>query len=91
MVSLPYAELSQFDEEALMGRLVVNNAMTVNGARGAGPGPMGGWCWMLTAIGLAGAVPGGGRDGAGTQDLRGLAAVWPQLADDPNLGVFAAG
>src|SRR6266508_1457900 len=33
---------------------------------------MGGWCWTLTATTCRWAVPGGRRDGAGTQDLRGL-------------------
>jgi hypothetical protein len=38
---------------------------------------------------LAGAVPRGGRDAAGRKTYEGLAAVWPQLVDDPTLGLFA--
>jgi dihydrofolate reductase len=74
-----------------MGRLVVNNAMTVNGAFEAPvPGPDG---WLvLDADGnqvsleqflVADAMV------LGRKTYQGLAAVWPQLADNPTLGPFA--
>jgi dihydrofolate reductase len=73
-----------------MGRLVVNNAMSVNGAFEA-PTPEE-WLvldpdsnqvslWQLLA---ADAMV------LGRKTYEGLAAVWPTLADDPAMGVLAA-
>jgi dihydrofolate reductase len=73
-----------------MGRLVVNNAMTVNGAFEA-PSPEE-WLVLdpdsnqvsLEQFLVADAMV------LGRKTYEGLAAVWPTLADDPALGVFAA-
>ena len=72
-----------------MGRLVINDAMSVNGAFEA-PAP-GKWFVLDADSGdasqeqllLADAMV------LGRKTYEGLAAVWPQLADDPTLGVFA--
>ena len=72
-----------------MGRLVVNNAMTVNGAFEA-PDP-GKWLVLdddssdasLEQLVLAEAMV------LGRKTYEGLAAVWPTLADDPSMGVMA--
>jgi dihydrofolate reductase len=72
-----------------MGRLVVNNAMTVNGAFEA-PSPEE-WLVLdadsnnvsLEQFLVADAMV------LGRKTYQGLAAVWPQLVDDPTLGVFA--
>jgi dihydrofolate reductase len=74
-----------------MGRLVVNNAMSVNGAFEAPQPPPGGWLVLdddsnrvsLDQFLVADAMV------LGRKTYEGLAAVWPTLADDPNLGVFA--
>jgi dihydrofolate reductase len=73
-----------------MGRLVINNAMTVNGAFEA-PSPD---KWLvldadsdnvsLEQVLVADALV------LGSKTYEGLAAVWPQLADDPTFGVTAA-
>jgi dihydrofolate reductase len=74
-----------------MGRLVVNNAMTVNGAFEAPVPEPDGWL-VLDADGnqvsleqflVADAMV------LGRKTYEGLAAVWPQLADNPTLGLFA--
>jgi dihydrofolate reductase len=72
-----------------MGRLVINNAMTVNGAFEA-PSPDE-WLVLdsdsnnvsLKQFLVADAMV------LGRKTYEGLAAVWPQLADDPTLGLFA--
>jgi dihydrofolate reductase len=72
-----------------MGRLVINNAMTVNGAFEA-PSPDE-WLVLdsdsnnvsLEQFVVADAMV------LGRKTYEGLAAVWPQLADDPTLGLFA--
>jgi dihydrofolate reductase len=72
-----------------VGRLVVNNAMTVNGAFEA-PSPDE-WLVLdpdssnvsLEQFLVADAMV------LGRKTYEGLAAVWPQLADDPTLGTFA--
>ena len=72
-----------------MGRLVINNAMTVNGAFEA-PSPDE-WLVLdpdsntvsLEQFLVADAMV------LGRKTYEGLAAVWPQLVDDPTLGVFA--
>jgi dihydrofolate reductase len=72
-----------------MARLVINNAMTVNGAFEA-PSPDE-WLVLdpdsnnvsLEQFLVADAMV------LGRKTYEGLAAVWPQLVDDPNLGLFA--
>jgi dihydrofolate reductase len=72
-----------------VGRLVVNKAMTVNGAFEA-PSPDE-WLVLdpdsnnvsLEQFLVADAMV------LGRKTYEGLAAVWPTLADDPTLGVFA--
>jgi dihydrofolate reductase len=72
-----------------MGRLVINNAITVNGAFEA-PSPEE-WLVLdpdsnnasLEQFLVADAMV------LGRKTYEGLAAVWPQLAGDPALGVFA--
>jgi dihydrofolate reductase len=74
-----------------MGRLAINNAMTVNGAFEAPAPEPDGWLVLdpdssnvsLEQFLVADAMV------LGRKTYEGLAAVWPQLADDPNLGVFA--
>jgi dihydrofolate reductase len=74
-----------------MGRLVINNAMTVNGAFEAPSPPPDGWLVLdadsnhasLEQVLVADAMV------LGHKTYEGLAAVWPQLADDPTLGLFA--
>jgi dihydrofolate reductase len=74
-----------------MGRLVINNAMTVNGAFEAPSPPPDGWLVLdadsnhasLEQVLVADAMV------LGHKTYEGLAAVWPQLANDPTLGLFA--
>jgi dihydrofolate reductase len=74
-----------------MGRLVVNNAMTVNGAFEAPAPEPDGWLVLdadsnqvsLEQLLVADAMV------LGRKTYEGLAAVWPTLADDPTVGVFA--
>jgi dihydrofolate reductase len=74
-----------------MGRLVVNNAITVNGAFEAPQPPPGGWLVLdddsnqvsLDQLVVADAMV------LGRKTYEGLAAVWPTLADDPAMGVIA--
>jgi dihydrofolate reductase len=74
-----------------VGRLVVNNAMTVNGAFEAPSPPPDGWLVLdpdsnqvtLDQLYVADAML------LGRKTYEGLAAVWPQLADDPALGRYA--
>jgi dihydrofolate reductase len=75
-----------------MGRLVVSNAMTVNGAFEAPSPEPDGWLVLdadsnqvaLEQFLVADAMV------LGRKTYEGLAAVWPRLADDPTMGVFAA-
>jgi dihydrofolate reductase len=75
-----------------MGRLVINNAMTVNGAFEAPSPEPDGWLVLdddsnnvaLEQLFVADAMV------LGYKTYEGLAAVWPTLADDPTMGVFAA-
>jgi dihydrofolate reductase len=74
-----------------VGRLIINNAMTVNGAFEAPSPPPDGWLvmdpdsnaaqleWLQAADALL----------LGSKTYEGLAAVWPQLVDDPTVGTFA--
>ena len=74
-----------------MGRLVVNNAMTVNGAFEAPSPEPDGWLVLdpdsnqvtLDQLYVSDAMV------LGRKTYEGLAAVWPQLGDDPALGVLA--
>jgi dihydrofolate reductase len=74
-----------------MGRLVVNNAMSVNGAFEAPSPEPDGWLVLdadsnqvsLEQFLVADAMV------LGRRTYEGLAAVWPHLADDPTLGMFA--
>jgi dihydrofolate reductase len=74
-----------------MGRLVVNNAMTVNGAFEAPVPEPDGWLVLdadsnnasLEQFLVADAMV------LGRKTYEGLAAVWPQLVDDPTLVLFA--
>jgi dihydrofolate reductase len=74
-----------------MGRLVVNNAMTVNGAFEAPVPEPGGWLVLdadsnqvsLEQLLVADAMV------LGRKTYEGLAAVWPTLVDDPTMGVVA--
>jgi dihydrofolate reductase len=74
-----------------MGRLIVNNAMTVNGAFEAPSPEPDGWLVLdadsnqvsLDQFHLADAMV------LGRKVYEGLAAVWPQLTGDPTLGMYA--
>ena len=74
-----------------MGRLVINDAMSVNGAFEAPAPEPDGWLVLdpdsnqvsLEQFLAAEAMV------LGRKTYEGLAAVWPQLIDDPTLGVFA--
>jgi dihydrofolate reductase len=74
-----------------MGRLVVNNAMTINGAFEAPSPEPDGWLVLdpdsntvsLEQFLVADAMV------LGRRTYQGLAGVWPTLADHPTLGVFA--
>jgi dihydrofolate reductase len=74
-----------------MGRLVINSAMTVNGAFEAPSPEPDGWLVLdpdsnnvsLEQFVVADAMV------LGSKTYQGLAAVWPKLVDDPTLGVFA--
>jgi dihydrofolate reductase len=74
-----------------MGRLVVNNAISVNGAFEAPQPPPDGWLVLdadsnqvaLDQLLVADAMV------LGRKTYEGLAAVWPTLADDPAMGVLA--
>ena len=74
-----------------MGRLVINNAMTINGAFEAPSPEPDGWLVLdadsnqvsLEQLLVADAMV------LGRKTYEGLAAVWPTLADDPTLGIFA--
>jgi dihydrofolate reductase len=74
-----------------MGRLVVNNAMTVNGAFEAPSPPPEGWLVLdadSTQVSLEQFLVADAMV-LGSKTYQGLAAVWPQLADDPTFGLFA--
>jgi dihydrofolate reductase len=72
-----------------MGRLMISNAMTVNGAFEA-PSPEE---WLVLDPDSSGASLDqwlvADAMVLGRKTFEGLAAVWPQLADDPALGRFA--
>jgi dihydrofolate reductase len=74
-----------------MGRLIVHNAMTVNGAFEAPSPEPDGWLVLdpdssqvnLEGFLLADAMV------LGRKVYEGLAAVWPQLTDHPSMGTYA--
>lgn len=74
-----------------MGRLVINNSITVNGAFEAPVPEPDGWLVMdpdsnqvaLEQVFAADAMV------LGRKTYEGLAAVWPVLADEPNFATFA--
>ncbi len=74
-----------------MGRLVVNNAMTVNGAFEAPVPEPDGWLLLDADINQVSLEQFLVADAMvlGRKTYEGLAAVWPQLADDRALGLFA--
>jgi dihydrofolate reductase len=74
-----------------MGRLVINNSMTVNGAFEAPVPEPDGWLVLDADINQVALEQFLAADAMvlGRKTYEGLAAVWPQLADDPTLGVFA--
>jgi dihydrofolate reductase len=75
-----------------MGRLVVSNAMTVNGAFEAPSPEPDGWLVLdadSTQVALEQFLVADAMV-LGRKTYEGLAAVWPRLADDPTMGVFAA-
>jgi dihydrofolate reductase len=74
-----------------MGRLVVNNAMTANGAFEAPVPEPDGWLVLDTDSNQVSLEQFLVADAMvlGRKTYEGLAAVWPQLADHPTLGVFA--
>ena len=74
-----------------MGRLVVNNAMSVNGAFEAPVPEPDGWLVLDTDSNQVSLEQFFVADAMvlGRKTYEGLAAVWPTLADDPALGAFA--
>jgi dihydrofolate reductase len=74
-----------------MGRLVINNSMTVNGAFEAPVPEPDGWLVLDADSNQVSLEQFLAADAMvlGRKTYEGLAAVWPQLADDPTLGVFA--
>jgi dihydrofolate reductase len=74
-----------------MGRLVINNAMAVNGAFEAPAPEPDGWLVLDADSNQVSLEQFLAADAMvlGRKVYEGLAAVWPQLVDDPTLGVFA--
>ena len=74
-----------------MGRLVVNNSMSVNGAFEAPVPEPDGWLVLDADSNQVSLEQFFGADAMvlGRKTYEGLAAVWPTLADDPALGTFA--
>ena len=75
-----------------MGRLVINISMTVNGAFEAPVPEPDGWLVLDADSNQVSLEQFLAADAMvlGRKTYEGLAAVWPQLAHDPNLSVFAA-
>jgi dihydrofolate reductase len=74
-----------------MGRLVINNSMSVNGAFEAPVPEPDGWLVLDADSNQVSLEQFFAADAMvlGRKTYEGLAAVWPTLADDPNLGGFA--
>jgi dihydrofolate reductase len=79
------------DKEASVGRLVVNNSLSVNGAFEAPVPEPDGWLVLDADSNQVSLEQFLAADAMvlGRKTYEGLAAVWPQLADDPTLGAFA--
>jgi dihydrofolate reductase len=75
-----------------MGRLVINNAMTINGAFEAPVPEPDGWLVLDADSNQVSLEQFYAADAMllGRKTYEGLAAVWPQLADEPTLKAFAA-
>ena len=74
-----------------MGRLVINNSMSVNGAFEAPVPEPDGWLVLDADSNQVSLEQFFAADAMvlGRKTYEGLAAVWPQLADDPALAAFA--
>jgi dihydrofolate reductase len=74
-----------------MGRLVINNAMSVNGAFEAPSPEPDGWLVLDPDSSQVSLEQFLAADAMllGRKTYEGLAAVWPELTDDPTMGVFA--
>jgi dihydrofolate reductase len=74
-----------------VGRLVINNSMTVNGAFEAPVPEPDGWLVLDADSNQVSLEQFFAADAMvlGRKTYEGLAAVWPTLADDPNLSAFA--
>jgi dihydrofolate reductase len=74
-----------------MARLVVNNAMSINGAFEAPSPEPDGWLVLDADSSQVSLEQFLAADAMvlGRKTYEGLAAVWPQLTDDPTMGVFA--
>jgi dihydrofolate reductase len=74
-----------------LGRLVINNSMTINGAFEAPVPEPDGWLVLDADINQVALEQFLAADAMvlGRKTYEGLAAVWPQLANDPGLAVFA--
>lgn len=74
-----------------MGRLVINNAMTVNGAFEAPVPEPDGWLVLDADSNQVSLEQFFAADAMvlGRKTYEGLAAVWPVLAEDPNFATFA--
>ena len=74
-----------------MGRLVINDSMTVNGAFEAPSPEPDGWLVLDDDVNQVSLEQFLAAEAMllGRKTYEGLAAVWPTLVDDPTLGVFA--
>jgi hypothetical protein len=74
-----------------MGRLVINNSLTVNGAFEAPAPEPDGWLVLDADINQVALEQFLAADAMvlGRKTYEGLAAVWPQLADDPTLRAWS--
>jgi dihydrofolate reductase len=79
------------DEEVPMGRLVINDSMSVNGAFEAPVPEPDGWLVLDDDINQVALEQFLAADAMllGRKTYEGLAAVWPTLVDAPGLGAFA--
>jgi len=74
-----------------MGRLIINNAISLNGAFEAPAPPPNGWLvldpgWLAAALEMWQAAD---AMVLGRKTYQGLAAVWPELAKEPGYEAFA--
>jgi dihydrofolate reductase len=82
---------SESIRELLVGRLIINNAITVNGAFEAPVPEPGGWLVLDPDSQQASLEKWEAADAMviGRKTYEGLAAVWPQLADIPGFEAYA--